>query len=788
MPLSAGALRAFVIATLAVVTCEAIGFKLAANPQSGELVVYSSLVDGVEPITEVSRSKFNYTHGGAHGSGSTAQAGTFVLEQTRLSFEEAYQETTPIALTPSPLHDLLFDTPAQNSSDPALLLFVSRNHDTITRITPAGSPPIYYVEYYSYAPYITYLFPNQLKTALHQCTPCLGIGSPDSVDMTCRVVGSADDPAVFKPMVIEQAFENGNSLASLTLYMDSALPQFAQDAYQTIAFHRLASWHRMEDITQEVEESNDRRTHGARVTTAFLFLFVALGMLLWSLVAALLLAWLEPFPVPQKLAHHFPDTEGRVKFNTIVLSVVLTILNFSISAGGGFTGWLVMGVLYFLIMLGILIFMCVRKVRSRPIGSVAPDVEKPTTDSNTVTARPAGSDKEDKDSFGPEAGPPHPTAADNSSSLGPDGRWRSLRKQPTPSLGEAQVRLVIGYSVSMVLLLVVLLIIVYFWEVEEYQIYDRHEQTAVVEAIPSLTAKAVQFMYAWRGLATNLKLHLYTKWLTQWCGRKYRESLSPSEKDSAIRDAFIVEYSIDMSEYSPSDYREYPSVNTWFIRGLAEHSRPIAGDRIVLTGATVPEGHRRIVGSPADCRMLIFPTIADSKVWIKGSSFSFAELLDYNSNWPSVFANGAMVIARLAPQDYHRFNTPITGEIVQIYDVSGTYWSVNADAAKSKNYAFYNLRRVVILSYTEPSTGASRYVAYVAIGATCVGSVEFTVAVGDTVQRGDELGFMQFGGSTVIMLFEQGQFIPDADLLHNSAKPVESYIKVNERVGSFPEV
>ena len=36
---------------------------------------------------------------------------------------------------------------------------------------------------------------------------------------------------------------------------------------------------------------------------------------------------------------------------------------------------------------------------------------------------------------------------------------------------------------------------------------------------------------------------------------------------SVIKDNWIDKYSIDMSQFSPSDYKAYDSVNAWFIRG-----------------------------------------------------------------------------------------------------------------------------------------------------------------------------------------------------------------------------
>jgi phosphatidylserine decarboxylase len=46
------------------------------------------------------------------------------------------------------------------------------------------------------------------------------------------------------------------------------------------------------------------------------------------------------------------------------------------------------------------------------------------------------------------------------------------------------------------------------------------------------------------------------------------------------------------------------------------------------------------------------------------------EKLLQNSEWADLFDHGAMAIARLAPQDYHRFHAPVNGSIVDIYNIS----------------------------------------------------------------------------------------------------------------------
>jgi phosphatidylserine decarboxylase len=58
-------------------------------------------------------------------------------------------------------------------------------------------------------------------------------------------------------------------------------------------------------------------------------------------------------------------------------------------------------------------------------------------------------------------------------------------------------------------------------------------------------------------------------------------------------------------------------------------------------------------------------------------------------------------------------------------------------------------------------------VAYIAIGATMVGSILWTAAVGQAVKKGDELGYFAFGGSTLVTLLEKGRICWDEDLVQN---------------------
>lgn len=69
-----------------------------------------------------------------------------------------------------------------------------------------------------------------------------------------------------------------------------------------------------------------------------------------------------------------------------------------------------------------------------------------------------------------------------------------------------------------------------------------------------------------------------------------------------------------------------------------------------------------------------------------------------------------------------------------------------------------------------------------AIGATCVGSVVMTKEVGDHVERGDEISYFEFGGSTVVLTFPKDAITIDEDLITWTNEAVEALIQVGSQI------
>lgn len=225
------------------------------------------------------------------------------------------------------------------------------------------------------------------------------------------------------------------------------------------------------------------------------------------------------------------------------------------------------------------------------------------------------------------------------------------------------------------------------------------------------------------------------------------------------------------------DPTKYKTFNEFFARELKPDARPVA-----------EPNNDGVVSSPADCRLTVFPTVdLATKYWIKGFGFSLKELLS-SEDLAKKFEGGSINIARLAPQDYHRWHSPVSGTIQSINDIPGTYYTVNPQAINEEgtlDVFCENKRSVMIIKRTPTSSP----VALIAVGAMLVGSIKYNpgIQTGATVQRGQCLGAFLYGGSTVIVLYPKGEVELDKDLVKNSTDACcETYVKVGWRVGASP--
>ena len=146
--------------------------------------------------------------------------------------------------------------------------------------------------------------------------------------------------------------------------------------------------------------------------------------------------------------------------------------------------------------------------------------------------------------------------------------------------------------------------------------------------------------------------------------------------------------------------------------------------------------------------------------------------------WNQVFDGGPGFIARLCPVDYHRFHFPDRGRVLESWRIVGALHSVNPWALAFREDIFMiNERQVTILE-----TEHFGKLAYVEVGATCVGKIQQTHQDVE-FERGAEKRMFLFGGSTVIVLGEAGKWAIDERLLKHTQEGVEAYLKMGQALG-----
>jgi phosphatidylserine decarboxylase len=76
---------------------------------------------------------------------------------------------------------------------------------------------------------------------------------------------------------------------------------------------------------------------------------------------------------------------------------------------------------------------------------------------------------------------------------------------------------------------------------------------------------------------------------------------------------------------------------------------------------------------------MFFQTVTDAtSIWIKGREFSIARMLgDHYGSKASEYEGGSLAIFRLAPQDYHRYHSPVDGVMGKEDYITGQYYTVN---------------------------------------------------------------------------------------------------------------
>lgn len=223
---------------------------------------------------------------------------------------------------------------------------------------------------------------------------------------------------------------------------------------------------------------------------------------------------------------------------------------------------------------------------------------------------------------------------------------------------------------------------------------------------------------------------------------------------------FIEAAGIDMDDYEP---KVYHSFNEFFTRKIKKSRRPVELSPDCLI-------------SPSDGAALVLPINEQSVFHIKNSEYTVERLLR-SRKLAKKYRGGTAVVLRLAVHDYHRYCYVDDGVITTYRTIPGVFHTVQPIANDYVPVYHENTREYCIL-HSENFED----VLVMEVGALLVGRIVNEKGHG-VVKRGEEKGRFEYGGSTIVLLFEKDTVNWKEELLVNSANDKETPVKMGEVLG-----
>lgn len=137
------------------------------------------------------------------------------------------------------------------------------------------------------------------------------------------------------------------------------------------------------------------------------------------------------------------------------------------------------------------------------------------------------------------------------------------------------------------------------------------------------------------------------------------------------------------------------------------------------------------------------------------------------------------MIFRLCVDDYHRYCYIDNGTKTENVHINGELHTVNPIALEKYNIYKRNSREFTML-HTENFGD----VVCIEVGAMLVGRIKNRHRNAHYFAKGEEKGMFEYGGSTIVLLFEKGMISVDSDILANSAHGYETVVKYGEKIGT----
>ncbi len=284
----------------------------------------------------------------------------------------------------------------------------------------------------------------------------------------------------------------------------------------------------------------------------------------------------------------------------------------------------------------------------------------------------------------------------------------------------------------------------YFWFVVDQpldELKDRGYFYPTVEFVEPFSSWLTTYAQSWGD------------WLStedSWNNNYYQMVLNDPDDDWGLRKGWY------------GEGNRWKTFNEFFARQLVSPDvRPIADAAVVSPVDGYPKVPKQPEGATVwqidDQNQLVYTEqVKTAKLR------DIAQLIGSGSQYQYAFAGGVMTHAFLDVNCYHRYHSPVDGVLKELRRIPGvaagggyTLWN-DAD----KLYYYENpvgFQMVETRACAIIETADYGLVAMLPVGMSQICSVNWlsSLQVGQTLKRGDEMGYFLFGGSDVILLFQK---------------------------------
>lgn len=218
---------------------------------------------------------------------------------------------------------------------------------------------------------------------------------------------------------------------------------------------------------------------------------------------------------------------------------------------------------------------------------------------------------------------------------------------------------------------------------------------------------------------------------------------------------FILKYNVDMSVY---ENQSYNSFSDFFKRKRIIKNKTFENELIAI----------------ADSKLQVFSIQDNLELKIKQSIYSLNELIQ-DEQIAKKYKDGTCLIYRLSMDDYHRFMFLDDGNIINSKKIKGVLHTIRP-ISKRYNVFCQNSRQVTFLN-----TKNFGRVIQIEVGAMLVGKIVNYKK--RNFKRLEEKGYFDFGGSTIVQLFEKEKIKIDNDILIKSNEDIETKVEIGMKIG-----